>query len=104
VFGHRKAIRLPTWHGEWKGAGKQVNRVVVFMAWDGKNITGMINPGPSAVRLKSATLQPKGWMVHLEGDSIVIDGAINDIGSYNRTITGTWTQGQNKGELKLIRD
>ena len=93
-----------TWHGEWKAAGKQASRVVVYMAWDGKSISGMINPGPNAITLKSATLEPKGWMVRLEGDNIAIDGKIEDIGSYNRTITGTWTQGQTKGELKLRRD
>jgi hypothetical protein len=34
----------------------------------------------------------------------VADGKIGDLGSYNRTITGTWTQGTAKGEFKVKRD
>ena len=45
----------------------------------------------------------------MEGDGkdkvhVVIDGTVGNLGSYNRTITGTWSQGSAKGELKLTRD
>jgi hypothetical protein len=51
--------------------------------------------------------------VHLEGEGkdqagnpvkISADGKMDNIGSYNRTITGTWTQGAAKGDFKLTRD
>ena len=34
----------------------------------------------------------------------VIDGKLSNLGSYNRTLTGTWTQGATKGDFKLTRD
>ncbi len=83
------------------------------MKWDSKNIVGTINPGPNAIPLKIAMLDPDHWTVHFEADGkdssgnpahIVIDGKLDNIGSYNRTITGTWTQGPAKGDFKLTRD
>ncbi len=102
-----------TWHGDWGPAGGQRTRLVLFMKWDSKNITGIINPGPRAIPLASATLDPSKWTVHLEADGkdpagnpvhIVADGKLDNIGSYNRTLTGAWMQGSAKGEFKLTRD
>ena len=62
---------------------------------------------------KVATLDPSNWTVHFEADGkdssgnpvhIVIDGKIDNLGSYNRTIAGTWTQGAAKGDFKVTRD
>jgi len=100
-----------TWHGDWGTSPTQRTRVVMYMKWDSKNIVGTINPGPKAIPLKVATLDADKWMVHFEADTkdrppvhIVIDGKLDNIGSYNRTITGTWMQGSTKGDFKLTRD
>jgi hypothetical protein len=98
-----------SWHGEWHSGSGAKNPVMIYMKWDSKNITGIINPGPNATPIKAATLDASNWTVHLEGDTkdnqhIVIDGKLDNIGSYNRTITGTWSEGATKGELKLTRD
>jgi hypothetical protein len=95
-----------TWHGTW---GSSHTPVLLYLKWDSKNVVGVINPGPDAVSMKVATLDPSKWMVHFEADSkdgmhIVIDGKLDNIGSYNRTITGTWTQGATKGDFKATRD
>ena len=79
----------------------------MVMRWDGKEVTGMINPGPNAIPLKVADFS--GWQVHLEADAkdkahIVADGKMDKVGSYHRTITGTWTQGSAKGNFTLTRD
>jgi len=47
--------------------------------------------------------------VHIEADTkdgqhVSADGKLGDLGSYNRTITGTWAQGKAKGDFKLKRD
>jgi hypothetical protein len=34
----------------------------------------------------------------------VIDGTVSNLGSYNRTLSGTWTQGATKGDFTLTRD
>src|SRR6266700_4072715 len=94
-----------TWHGEWSPAPTQKTRIVMYMKWDTKNVVGTINPGPRSIPLKTATLDPEKWMVHFEADTkdqagaaihIVAEGKLENIGSYNRTITGTWTQGAAK--------
>ena len=102
-----------TWHGEWGANAKQRNHLVLNMSWDNKNVVGSINPGPRAIPLTTVTLDPEKWTVHLEGNGkdqagnavkIVADGKIDNLGSYNRTITGTWTQGAVKGDFKITRD
>ena len=37
-------------------------------------------------------------------ERISAEGKLEDIGSYHRTIKGTWTQGTAKGDFKLTRD
>jgi hypothetical protein len=102
-----------SWHGDWGASPTQRTPVLIYMKWDSKNIVGAINPGPRAAPLKVATLDPSKWTVHLEGDGkdasgnpvhIVVDGKLENIGSYNRTITGTWMQGSVKGDFKVTRD
>jgi hypothetical protein len=98
-----------SWHGEWHPAAGQKIPVLIYMKWNSKAIEGAINPGPNAAPLKVANLDASNWTVHLEADTkdqkhIVIDGKLDNIGSYNRTLTGTWTEGATKGDLKLTRD
>jgi hypothetical protein len=98
-----------SWHGEWHPAAGQKIPVLIYMKWNSKAVEGTINPGPKAAPLKVANLDASNWTVHLEADTkeqkhIVIDGKLDNIGSYNRTITGTWAQGDVKGDLKLTRD
>jgi len=102
-----------TWHGDWASSASQRTRLVLYMKWDSKNVTGMINPGPHAIPLTAASLDASKWTVHMEGEGkdqagnpvkIVADGKMDNIGSYNRTITGTWSQGSAKGDFKLTRD
>ncbi len=99
-----------TWHGEY---GPQHTQIVFLMHWDSKKVEGRINPGANQVPLKVATLDASKWMVHFEADlkdasgkpvPTVFDGKLENIGSYNRTITGTYTQGSQKGDFKLTRD
>ena len=101
-----------SWHGEWHTTSEK-HPLLFYMKWDSKNVTGMINPGPNSMPLKVATLDAANWTVHFEADGkdqagnpvhIVAEGKLDNIGSYNRTITGTWTQGSTKGDFKLTRD
>lgn len=102
-----------TWHGEWTSASGQKTRIVMALRWDAKNVVGTLNPGPRSAPFKEVTLDPDKWMVHFEADAkdqsgkpvhVVADGKLENIGSYNRTITGTWTQGDAKGDFKITRD
>lgn len=98
-----------SWHGEWHPAPEKKIPIFIYMKWNSKAIEGTINPGPKAAPLKVADLDASNWTVHLEADTkdqkhIVIDGKLDNIGSYNRTITGTWTEGDMKGDFKVTRD
>jgi hypothetical protein len=102
-----------TWYGDWGTSPTNRTQITVIMNWTGKDIRGILNPGPDAAPLKVANLDSTKWMVHLEADAkdqsgnpvhIVADGKLDNIGSYNRTIAGTWTQGGMKGDFKLRRD
>jgi hypothetical protein len=102
-----------TWSGDWGPTKDKQTHVLLELNWDGKAITGRINPGPTEVPLRSATLDPSTWSVHLEGERkdpsgsvirYVIDGKLENIGSYQRFIAGTWSQGSVKGDFKVVRN
>ena len=102
-----------TWHGSWGPDAKNRTDATFVMDWDGKNITGMINPGPDSARFQKATLDPSNWTVHFEADvkdrtgatvRAVIDGKIENLTNVRRSIVGTWVQGSAKGDFKITRD
>jgi len=102
-----------TWHGDYGTSATQRTQMVFLMHWDSKKVEGKINPGANSIPLKVATLDASKWMVHFEADMkdaagksmpMVFDGKLENVGSYNRTIIGTWTSGAQKGDFKLTRD
>lgn len=102
-----------TWHGTWGPDAKVRHDVTIVMFWDGKTITGIVNPGPDAVKLENASLDPDGWKVHWEGTAkdaqgktvrMVVDGKIENLTNVRRSIVGTWTEGPDKGDFKIVRD
>lgn len=102
-----------TWSGDWGTSKTSRTHVLLELNWDGKVITGTINPGPSSVALQKASLDPDTWTVHLEADGkdasgkavhYAIEGKLENIGAYQRVLTGTWTQGATKGDFKVVRN
>jgi hypothetical protein len=102
-----------SWHGDWTAAGGPKSRIVMALKWDTKNVTGILNPGPRSAPFQVITLDPGKWMVHFEADAkdkagkpvhVVADGKMDNLGSYNRTISGTWAEGDVKGDFKITRD
>ena len=102
-----------TWSGDWGPTKENRTHVVLELNWDGKMITGNINPGPRAVALKKAELMPETWGVHFEADGkdasgaivhYVIDGKLENIGAYQRVMSGTWIEGAKKGDFRVVRN
>ena len=119
-----------TWVGYWGPTAAQ-NRVVIVMDYDGKNLTGAVNPGANAVPIKLARLDitpgkpaakpgdPPGepaFKIHIEADAkdakgnsttIVADGTMQEVGLPGRSIVGTWTQTSGgktvKGDFRISR-
>ena len=100
-----------SWLGTWSPNKAHGNEVLLVLNWDGKAITGMINPGTDNIPIKTATLNPDGWLVHIEADakgpsgvlSYVIDGKIENLALPNRSVTGTWRNQNEKGAFKISR-
>ena len=102
-----------SWSGDWGADPDNRTRLLLLLDWDGTAITGTINPGPQAVDITTASLDPTTWAIHFEaigeddaGEPVayVIDGELQNLGSYNRVITGMWMQGDLTGEFTLTRN
>jgi hypothetical protein len=103
------------WSGEW-GPKDKPNRLLLNLDWDGKEITGTINPGPNAAVVKSVVFDytnPSAWGVKLTAEGkdasgkvvpITVDGKLENIGAYMRNFHGTWTQGGQKGDFAVTRN
>jgi hypothetical protein len=96
-----------TWTGDWGPTPTHRNPVAVELKWDGKNLTGNVNPGPNAVELKKATFDAQTNAIHLEADAssrrggqihYVIDGKVE-----GSTMTGTWNHDNLKGDFKITK-
>ena len=101
-----------SWLGTWGPSQNHTDDVLVVLKWDGKTISGTINPGTDNIPIKNATLTPEGWLVHLEGDgkdkagkviTYVIDGKLENLGLPHRSITGTWKSQTENGPFKISR-
>jgi hypothetical protein len=96
-----------TWTGDWGPSAADRNQVVVELKWDGKNLTGTVNPGPNAVELQKATFVSKTGAIHFEADTknrrgnpihYIIDGKVD-----GKTMTGTWGHDNRKGDFKITK-
>src|SRR5688572_7396681 len=101
-----------SWIGTWGPSQNHTDDVLVVMNWDGKALTGKINPGTDNIEIKNASLNPVGWLVHLEGDgkdksgkpiTYVIDGKIENLGLPHRSIVGTWKSQTESGKFTINR-
>jgi hypothetical protein len=107
-----------SWSGDWGTSAKEVDRhqTTLVLNWDGKMVTGIVDPGPDSAKIRVATLDTSNnkWTVHMEYDlkdktgkvvPFVVDGKLqNPASRKNRTIVGTFTQGTTKGDFKIVMD
>ena len=101
-----------SWLGEWKGNTVHGDNILLILDWDGKAITGMINPGTDNIPLGRASLEPNGWVVWLEAEGkdkdgsavrYVIDGKLENLELPNRSINGTWSSNKGRGTFTASR-
>ena len=111
-----------SWSGDWWLKKGEENHILLDFDWDGKTLKGMLNPGTDNAALQKLTLDPPTggvakamdpWILHFETDMkdtsgkmvhYVVDGKLQNIGAYNKFVTGTWTVGTQKGEFKIVRN
>ena len=96
-----------TWAGDWGPSASDRNPVTVELKWDGKVLTGVVNPGPNAVTLQKCTFDAKTGAIHMEADAksrrgtdihYVIDGKVE-----GNTMTGNWNHDNRKGDFKITK-
>ena len=101
-----------SWLGEWAGNTVHGDNILLILDWDGKAITGMINPGTDNIPLKAGALEPNGWVVKLEADGkdkdgsavrYVIEGKLENLELPNRSIKGTWSSNKGRGAFTASR-
>jgi hypothetical protein len=91
-----------SWIGEWEGNALGES-LLMIMNWDGKAITGIINPGTDNLEIKTATLNPADWTVHIEAGDYKLDGKFARLELPNRSISGTWSGGGKNGSFEIVR-
>jgi hypothetical protein len=101
-----------SWLGEWAGNSVHGDNILLILDWDGKAITGMINPGTDNIPLGKASLEPEGWVVKLEAEGkdkdgsavrYVIEGKLENLELPNRSINGTWSSNKGRGTFTASR-
>jgi hypothetical protein len=102
-----------SWSGEWSPTAKDQVPVLFVMEWKGRALVGIMNPGLDDEAPAKGELDSSKWVVRLEAETkdergmpvkVVFDGKLENIGSYNRTLTGVMTRGGRKGRLTLTRE
>jgi hypothetical protein len=103
------------WSGQW-GPADNSKRLLLDLHWDGKAISGTINPGDEAAKVMSVSFDysnPAAWKVKLQAEgkdrsgkpvTISVDGTLENIGAYSKLFHGTWIEGGQKGDFTVTRN
>lgn len=95
-----------TWRGTVAGPGGTQRTIVLVMMWDGKSVTGTINPGRDGTDFTGGTLDPDGWKFTLDvqdakNGPVRFEGVIEDLGKYDRLLVGKWTDGAGTIDIRF---
>ena len=108
-----------TWYGDYS-TGNQKTDVTVIMRWDGKSVSGLINPGPNSKPLASVVLDitpgtpapqgqqsttgsPPTFKVRFDVDGMTFEGTLRNPVGGNRQLVGTWKRGAQSGAFQIRR-
>ena len=107
VFAQQPDPLTGTWRGDWGPSPRDRNQVTVALKWNGKVLTGTVNPDDSPVQIQKATFDPKTGTIHMEamvpgrGGSTyhyMIDGKVD-----KGTMMGSWNHEAYKGDFKITK-
>ncbi len=101
-----------SWIGVWQGNQAHGDSIVVILDWDGRAVSGIINPGTDNIDIASVDLDPEDWTVRIEASgedaagkrlNYVIDGEIQDLALPSRSIVGRWRHQDGSGSFEISR-
>jgi hypothetical protein len=98
-----------TWRGETTAKDGSHRTIVLVMQWDGKQISGTMNPGRDGADFNGGKLNPEGWKFTMgfkdgKGTAVRFEGAISNLGKYDRALSGRWTEGANSFDIRFVHE
>jgi hypothetical protein len=98
-----------TWRGETVARDGSHRTIVLVMQWDGKQISGTMNPGPGSTEFTGGKLDPEGWKFTVafkdsKGANVRFEGTISDLGKYSRVLAGKWTEGASSFDIRFVHE
>jgi len=93
------------WKGDWGPSSMDRNTVTLELRWDGKTLTGAVNPGPDGIAIENASFDPAVRKIHLEATyaarnlRYIVDGSLE-----GNKISGTWNHPRRKGDFQVTRE
>jgi hypothetical protein len=98
-----------TWRGETTAKDGSHRTIVLVMQWDGKQVSGTMNPGRDGADFSGGKLNADGWKFALgfkdaKGATVKFDGTISKLGKYDRVLAGKWTEGADSFDIRFVRE
>jgi hypothetical protein len=98
-----------TWRAEVVNKDGSHRTIVLVMQYDGKQVNGTMNPGPESVDFTGGKLTPEGWKFALafkgaKSTNTTFNGAISNLGKYNRVLAGKWTEGATSLDVRFVHE
>jgi len=98
-----------TWRGETTAKDGSHRTIVLVMQWDGKQVSGTMNPGRGGADFTGGKLNADGWKFTLafkdgQGANVRFEGAISNLGKYNRALSGKWTEGASSFDIRFVHE
>jgi hypothetical protein len=101
-----------SWLGYYGPSEDEQSRLRLLLDWEDREIVGTINPGRNGVPIDRAGLDVSTWTLTIEADMPVEGGAtqrfvatgrLENLGSWtNRTYSGTYVLGNERGEFRVV--
>lgn len=95
------------WRGDWGPSARDRNQVAVALKWDGKTLTGTVNPEANPIPLEKASFNAGTGVIHMEAKAPGRGGTLNhyiiDGKLVNGAISGSWNHQASKGDFKITK-
>jgi hypothetical protein len=97
-----------TWSGDWGPTAEHRNNVTVELRWDGSNLNGTLNPGPSAIQLGKASFDSDTGAITMEAEAKGHDGNMVHYRIEGKvdgsTMMGNWAHEKGRGDFKIAKN
>jgi hypothetical protein len=95
------------WSGDWGPDATRRDPVSLELRWDGNDLEGTVNPGRNGLEITKASFDRTTGAIALEFEAyddgravhFAIEGKVD-----GKTMAGTWSRHDRKGDFRLTRD